>query len=382
MIQDSSARSTSEKVRALITQAREQAAAGNLRRAEDVLEDARDTATAAQDNAPEMAEVRSLAFAESALLYQQLGNLHAARAFFRKAASFAEDAPDERAREGALMRTSTLINLIGVHARLKEVDDGRQAAAQALELLGRWPDMQGAPFLRLGALQNGAAVELQAGAPDRAGPMLEEAVGLGQAMLSEGTTQIMPQVLDAMNQLARVRANMGEHDGARVLLEQGARLAEASYEGGNENAWPLVVNARLQLAQLDYGARRLADAEDHLWKAVEVTRDVRPILQAATFYLDLLKLPDPDLEEGGLPRPEVIEAWDEILARLEATALTEDARGLLAARFELLARGDIDPSRRWENVKPDDPALDLVAKELLRGLRADIDWFNQHSGTA
>lgn len=382
MIRDSSSERIAEKIRALIAGARDEARKGDVRRAEDLLEDARDTSTSVADVHPQLPEVRALAFAESALLYQQLGNLHAARAFFRKAERFARDAPEERRAQAALMRASTLVNLIGVHARLREFDDGRAVAREALDLIRAEPDMEGAAFLRLGALQNGAAVELQGNRPDNAGPMLEEAVAEGIRLLGTGAAGLLPQVLDAHHQLARVRAHTGDRDGARAALQQAARLAELRYDAGEEAVWPLVVSAHIALAQLEFAARRLAETEDHLWKAVEVTRDARPIVQAATFYLDLLKLPDPVLTEGGLPRDEVIEAWSEIESRLDRTDLLPDAKRILAARFALLSRGETEGLDRWSRLDPADEGLESVVRELVRGLKDDLAWLRSSAGEA
>lgn len=380
MIQDSSSTRVAEKIRALIAEARQHLQRGDARRAEDVLEDARDTATAAADLSDDLPEARALAFAESALLYQQLGNLHAARAFFRKAGQFAEEAPPARVPQAAILRISTLVNLIGVHARLKEYDEGRSVAATALGLLQTHAGFEGAAVLRFGALQNGAAVELQSGQGERALPMLQEAVAAGQALLTGGMTPLMPQVLDALNQLARLQAQRGDVADARLHLEQAARMAEARYEAGDTGAWVLVVNTRLQLARFEFGQRRFAETEDHLWKAVEVTQDVRPLVQVATFYLDLLRLPDAVLEEGGLPRAEVLEAWPDIMERLSATALVDDAREILTCRFAVLRDRDRAAAGPWQDRDPSDSTLEPVVRELLGGLKQDLVWLREGAG--
>src|SRR5690554_3025941 len=62
-----------------------------------------------------------------------------------------------------------------------------------------------------------------------------------------------------------------------------------------------------------------ADAEDGLWKAVEVAgNDPQILRRGLEFYEKLRKQSDARLEAGNLPRDEVDEGYAEILERIEA----------------------------------------------------------------
>jgi len=69
------------------------------------------------------------------------------------------------------------------------------------------------------------------------------------------------------------------------------------------------------LFEYNVALRRWADAEDHLFHALRFSDDADALRRRGIrFYDMLLELDDEDLDEGGLPRDEVVEAREDLMA--------------------------------------------------------------------
>jgi hypothetical protein len=96
------------------------------------------------------------------------------------------------------------------------------------------------------------------------------------------------------------------------------------------------VATQMALVDIQFARGAFADAEDHLWKAIDTAKSAQTLVVGASFYLSLLRLEDAPLEEGGLPRGEVIDALDELYEKIYAASPPDDVWELLLARREVI----------------------------------------------
>lgn len=323
-------------------------------------------------------ELRAVVAAEIGLLRQRLGDGAAAVTSLARAETL------QRAlarRDGGpkykLQLATTLINASGMHARIKQHASGLKMINEALDLLTELPEgtTPAQQVLRLGALQNKATLELGTREFEGAEATLKASFDLGETIISSGGHQLLPQVVEGtkrLNQLLRTRERAEE---AMPYAEKVARWAEAAYEAGHPRGLPLYVNTQLHLVDMNFACARYADAEDHLWKAIDVSGRSEAMLMGTSFYGSLLRLDVDDASGDGLPRAEVVEAFDELIGKLEASGTEPSLMALVRARYALLVDDDVDGARAMLAELKERPDRVLpVTRNIMMLLESDLRW--------
>lgn len=368
-----------------IAAARERAKSNELRGALDDLSEVRVTLDRYEGDEHLADELRAAVATEMGLLHQRLGDVpeaitSLARAETLQRACLRRDAnPRHR-----LQLATTLINASGMHARLQRFDAGLKMAEEALGLMEDVPAEVGAAkvVLTLGGLQNRATLELGKKEWAAAEATLKQSLALGEQLLANGGHQLLPQIVDATTRLCHLFRSQQRSDEALPIAEKAARWAEAVYEEGSPQGRQLYVNTQLQLVDVNFGCKRFAEAEDHLWKAVDVSGHPQSMLVGTGFYASLLRMEELDPSEGGLPRGEIVEAFDELVGKMEALSVTPPLLAAVRARYAVLVDGDVEGAEATlSELRGNPDHVQPVTKEVMRLLESDLEWKRQQNSS-
>ncbi|MCA9730333.1 MAG: hypothetical protein KC729_21810, partial [Candidatus Eisenbacteria bacterium] len=278
-----------------------------------------------------------------------------------------------------LQLVTTLINMTGLYAQQRLLDQGLASAEEALGLLeGLDGPANSTKLLRIGALQNKATLHLELRQLPEAEAALRGAVELGAELMAGGAPQLLPQAVDASGRLVGVLRALKRPEEAVPIAERSARWAEAAYEAGSPIGPQLYVGTQLQLVDVYFATDAFAQAEDHLWKAVDIGGDGRTMTMATGFYFSLLKYDDRRLEAGDLPRPEVLEALTELMERVAEKEIPPEIADLIRGRYAVLADRKVEIGEA--TIARHETSDAAAIRQLVGMVRQDVD-FVRGTGT-
>jgi hypothetical protein len=326
----------------------------------------------------EIVEARGAAFSEEGVIMQRLNDARGALRSFQQAIEVFNTLPlDEKNGRFRVQLATTQINLSVLYARERMFDESLRNLDSAYTHLQALPEDQLATqrTLTLGVLQNRASVEIETRRMNEAEKTLREVVELGEALLKAGQTQWVPQVVDASGRLAGVLRALGRASEGLPFAERAARWAEAAMESGSQAGPRLFVGTQLQLVDINFALDRFAQAETHLFRAVDTTNDVNAMLVGTGFYMALLRYPDDRLAKGNLPKDEVEESLTELLQKLRSANLPGELMDILVARRAVTTQARYDIAQqvvaRYQGKQI--PANSAQA-QLLQQLASDVQW--------
>jgi tetratricopeptide (TPR) repeat protein len=360
-----------------LKQARTHLQQNDVRAAQRVLETARDSLMGHPAGEARVQEMKTAVFAELGLLHQRLADPDEALAAFGNAADLARGLMQRTGEaKHTLQLSTTLINSAGMYARREDPQTGLDQVNEALQLLRKMEE-DGSPtrrILLLGGLQNQASLLLAMKNPPAAEGCLSEALEIANGLLTEAP-QLIAQAIELSSRKGMVQRMQGKLDEALGSQQHAARLAEAAYQGGAQQGLVWYVNTQMQLVDAHFVRRELSAAEDHLWKAIDAASAPQTMLLGTNFYCTLLRLSDDELESGGLPRAEVVEALDELIGRMEEKKAPEDLMAVVRARYGVLVDGDIAGGESvLSSQQSGDRDLTPGARELHKHLSSDLSW--------
>lgn len=339
---------------------------------------ARAAVEAAGSDEMEIVEARGAAFSEEGVIMQRLNDARGALRSFQQAIEVFNTLPlDEKNGRFRVQLATTQINLSVLYARERMFDESLRNLDSAYTHLQALPEDQLATqrTLTLGVLQNRASVEIETRRMNEAEKTLREVVELGEALLKAGQTQWVPQVVDASGRLAGVLRALGRASEGLPFAERAARWAEAAMESGSQAGPRLFVGTQLQLVDINFALDRFAQAETHLFRAVDTTNDVNAMLVGTGFYMALLRYPDDRLAKGNLPKDEVEESLTELLQKLRSANLPGELMDILVARRAVTTQARYDIAQqvvaRYQGKQI--PANSAQA-QLLQQLASDVQW--------
>ena len=360
-----------------LKQARGHLQQNDLRAAQRVLETARDALMGHPASEPRVQEMKTAVFAELGLLHQRLADPDEALAAFGTAADLARGlmASNGEAKH-TLQLATTLINSAGMFARREDPQQGLDQVNEALQLLRKMPE-DGSPtrrILLLGGLQNQASLLLAMKNPPAAEGCLAEALEIANGLLTE-VPQLIAQAIELSSRKGMVQRMQGKLEESIGSAQHAARLAEAAYQGGAPQGLVWYVNTQMQLVDAYFVSRSLSAAEDHLWKAIDAAGAPQTMLLGTNFYCTLLRLSDEELSSGDLPRGEVVEAFDELIGRMEEKKAPEDLLEVVRARYGVLVEGAVASGEAvLSRQSSGERDLSPGARELHKHLSSDIAW--------
>jgi tetratricopeptide (TPR) repeat protein len=262
----------------------------------------------------EQRELRARALNEKGLILQQRGDTADAYEAHRRAADLVdtvETIDDDNLGSAAAIHLN--------FGQLSLLDDDYATSARenrrALELIERLRevDENNALSLAMGAYQNMTALESFRGNFDTAAEHAEEAIDTADTIAERGGTFAISTAAQVCQQLSVQLFQRERYEEAVEWGERAESLSERAFNEAGPEALDAYVVSEINLISFHESARRYADAEDCLWKAMDVSNnDPEVIRRGLNFYESCRKQADARLEKGGLPRDEVDEAYEEL----------------------------------------------------------------------
>lgn len=274
----------------------------------------------AQEADEESLKLRARVLNELGVIHQRQNQLEVARDYHHGAAKIC----DELMASGVEFRgnsAATHLNLSSILVGLEDfeaaLEMGRKAIALTTEL--REEGELGAEPLALGASQNMSLVLARLGKLDEADEEMHRAVDLAKRLNEQGVPNVSVQAAQGCQQLSVAMFEAELLDRALSWGQVASELAEKAYEVHGQPVLGVYVVSQINLISYNEKLGEFADAEDCLWKAVEVAgNDPQILRRGLVFYETLRKQTDARLEAGNLPREEVDEGYEEVKERIES----------------------------------------------------------------
>lgn len=276
----------------------------------------------------EMAEVenddlkkaQARVYNELGVVHQRQNRLKVSREHHQRAAKICEGLI-ETGHEFQANAAATHLNLSSIELALGNVGEAEKAGSRALELVDVFEAKkeEGGPEpLRLGALQNLAVIYARQKNWEKADGKMEEAGGIVGSLVEGGQKNFLAQFAQGCQQLSVILFEAQESEKALKWGRKAEELSEEAYEALGKDVLPVYVISQLNLISYYERLGEFANAEDCLWKALDVAgNDPRILHRGVIFYETCRKQADPVLEEGNLPRDEVDGGLAELMERVE-----------------------------------------------------------------
>jgi len=365
-------------LQSLVRTARGHAQEKRAQKALETLNEARSLAVAQESQTAEIVEAYGAIETELALMLQQLNDTRSALQHYMEAeAAFRKLPLEEPTQRIRLQLATTLVNMTGLLARERMLQLGLEKSSEAVMLLREvtGPAAEGSKVLLLGALQNRAALLIESKQHADAERNLAEALEVGASAIASGMGEIIPQMIETTGRVSQLRRMLNRTGESLPLVERAARWAQMAWEAGAPLGPRLYVATQFQLVDVNFGLERFAQAEDHLWKAVDTAKDLQSVVMATGFYFALMRLDDATLEAGNLPREEVVVASAEALERAKAGGCPADLLEMLASRSQLLTgAGASEAERLLAQYGAAEAQMSANIKAMLPLLKSDVEW--------
>jgi tetratricopeptide (TPR) repeat protein len=264
-------------------------------------------------------KLRAQLFNELGVLHQRRGDSEEARRHHERSLEFCEDLL-ERGVDFRSNAAATYLNLSSVVAAKGDLVEGRRLNERALELIeqAQADGDDSVTSLAVGARQNMALLYGRNERFDQAGEEMQRAIDSARQMADAGNPNTLPQAAQACQRLSVMLFEAGEHEQAFEWGQRAEALSEDAYEAIGQNVLSIYVVSQINLISYNAQLGRFADAEDALWKGLEVSGNHPDILRrGVAFYENARKQADKRLEAGDLPRDEVEEGYEDLQARID-----------------------------------------------------------------
>lgn len=292
--------------------------------AERALGEANAVLDMAEEQTDDVVQLRARLFNEMGVLHQRKEQTDAARDFHRRAIEMCEELLD-RDVDFRGNTAATYLNLSALVGAMGDVVEAKNLCERAIELVDelRAEDDAGADGLAVGAYQNMALLHGREQKWDDADHMLSTAVELARELSDRGDQMALPQAAQASQRLSVMLFETQEFEQALKWGVEAEGLAESAYDIHGEPVLNIYVISQINLISFHEQMGSYADAEDALWKALDVAGNHEDILRRGlAFYENCRKQADARLEQGNLPREEVEDGLADLKQRVE------DAGGL------------------------------------------------------
>ena len=259
--------------------------------------------------------LRVRALNDRGLFAQQSDENERARQFHHQAASLLDEFDDLGDEDFQSTAGAVYLNLSQVALFENDYAEARRAVERAITIVDdlREASARGADSLALGVFQNKTAVESFTDHYDAAIDAAESALEIAESLADQGQHAALGQGARVCQQLSVRLFESGDHDRALDWGRTAEELSERAYNHLGEHALHLYLVSEINLISYYEQLNRFADAEDCLWKAIEVAGpDPEIIERGEAFYEHCRKQADGRLEKGNLPRDEVEMGYEDL----------------------------------------------------------------------
>lgn len=328
----------------------------------------------------EQRQARMASSSESGVVYQELGDLRRSRDMLLQAATLAEELAADGAngstedRVGdALAVAGVHVNLAGLYAGAREPEQGvthAEKALAALDAVGQHPARTMLEFAGLMQLGTARLLLSEYGA---AKEKLKLAVDRGIALVTEGQSQVLPQLVECGGRVFAAAKAQGQAADALQVVEQVSRIAIATFEATGQPALEIFVNAQMHRINALIEVKRYAEAEDQLWHMIDGSGQGNILISAPDFYTSIWKHDDADLQQGGLPRDEIAESWQDAIERAAKREADPVAIEVMWQRFRLHTQDAVEETQKFlAQHSGETDTLAPLAAALMRGLGNEL----------
>jgi len=264
-------------------------------------------------------ELRARALNDRGLLHQQNEEIDRARELHGRAAELVDalDAVDE---DYAPSAAAVYLNLGQIALFNEEYDRSREATERAMELVEdlREREAPGTATMALSVYQNKTALESYAENFETATDTAERAIELAEAIAERDNPAAIARAARVAQQLSVQFFENDRDDQALEWGEHAESYSERAYQQLGQEALHLYVVSQINLISFYEEQYRFADAEDALWKAIDIAgADAELLQRGQAFYEHCRKFADERLEEGNLPRDEIEMGYEELREIME-----------------------------------------------------------------
>jgi tetratricopeptide (TPR) repeat protein len=273
------------------------------------------------ESAPlEVRELRAKALNQIGLALQHAGNADEAREYHARAVDVVRDLDelrdDFRQSAAGIFLNSAQMELF--EDNLQEAEDLNDRSLELLDALEE-EDREIAPMLLLNVHQNRTMLAGASGRLDEAQESAERVVELAEDFAAKEIPSTLVQATQVCQQLSVQLFEAGyANDAVIKWAERAENLCERAHDHFGQEVLELYEVSQLNLVSYYEDARRFDDAEDALWKAIDVAGARDDIIQRGiAFYEHCRSQADKRLEKGGLPRDEVQMGYEDLKAMQE-----------------------------------------------------------------
>ncbi|MEC9397666.1 MAG: DUF6483 family protein [Myxococcota bacterium] len=265
-------------------------------------------------------ELRAQAFNELGVVHQRGGDLETARNFHHQAAQLCEKIVDDGLDSFRGNAAATHLNLSNICAAMGDGDAAIDAVQKARVLTDQLlEEGEGSiSMMRVAVYLTVATLEGSRENYDEADEAMTVALASAREIVEAGNTGLYVQAVQGAQQLSVILFQNEEYDRALRWGKEAEELSEQAFEALGQEVVSMYVVSQINLISYNEKLSNFADAEDSLWKAIElVGNDPRLLERGQNFYEFCRKQADSRLEEGNLPREEVEQGYADILERIE-----------------------------------------------------------------
>ncbi|TXD38441.1 tetratricopeptide repeat protein [Lujinxingia vulgaris] len=288
------------------------AGAAALREADAILD-------MAEEESDDVLKLRARVSNELGVAHQRLNKLEESLGYHGKAAEICTQLI-ERGESFEANSAATHLNLSSIYIAMGKAPEALEAGEKALNLIDllRDRDEPGVDALELGANQNMAVIYAREKRYEESDAAMERSVELAQTLAEAGQPNFQAQLAQGCQQLSVILFDEERFEHALRWGRNAEELSEKAFEALGQPVLPVYVISQINLISYNERLGRFADAEDCLWKALEVAgNDAQILRRGYAFYETCRKQADARLEEGNLPREEVDEGFEELNERIE-----------------------------------------------------------------
>lgn len=260
---------------------------------------------------PEVVEgamrLRAQIYNELGVLHQRVNDPQKSTEYHRKAIELCE-ALRAQGVEFRANSAATHLNLSSVLAAQGDLAQARELAEHAVALVDEVhaEGDEGVLGLAMGAYQNLSLLLARAGEFDLASERMQRSLEIVEHMVDAGEKRVLPQAAQSCQRLSVLMFEGAAHEQALEWGNKALEFSEEAYESFGQEVLGIYVISQINLISYNEELGYFADAEDALWKGLEVSNNHVDILRRGlAFYENLRKQADHRLEAGDLPRDEV-----------------------------------------------------------------------------
>lgn len=216
---------------------------------------------------------------------------------------------------------ATHLNLASIATGLGKFEEAEAAGKRALELVASLQESgeAGTEMLEMGGHQTMALIAVRQSKWEEGDAHMDKALEAAMKVADAGNAQIRPQMAQGAQQISVLFFEAQRFEEALKWGRQAETLSEKAFEEVGQAVLPVYVVSQINLISYYERMGRYADAEDCLWKAVEVAGNEPQILRRGQmFYETCRKQADNRLQAGNLPRPEVEDGLADLVERIKA----------------------------------------------------------------